>query len=107
MNARRFKNDRELNRALKRIDELWSAKSRTPKGDERDVPMLRETLWLRRYDQYKTNVDFIKRYIFPGGCCSLCAEQNLVALHNPGPQVCGLADIELKLVPERARKLVS
>jgi len=34
------KNDRELNRALKRIDELWGAKPNTPKGDELDILML-------------------------------------------------------------------
>ena len=33
-------NDRELNRALKRIDDLWGAKPGTPKGDELDVLML-------------------------------------------------------------------
>ena len=30
---------RELNRALKRIDELWGAKPNTPTGDELDVLM--------------------------------------------------------------------
>jgi len=34
------KNDRELNRALKRVDELWGAKPNTPKGDELDILML-------------------------------------------------------------------
>ena len=40
MNLRPIKNDRELNRALKRIDELWGEKPGTPKGDELDVLML-------------------------------------------------------------------
>jgi HTH-type transcriptional regulator/antitoxin HigA len=40
MKLKPIKNDRALNRALKRIDELWSAKSGTPKGDELDVLML-------------------------------------------------------------------
>ena len=40
MKLKPVNNDRELNRALKRIDELWGAKSNTPKGDELDVLML-------------------------------------------------------------------
>lgn len=40
MKLKPIKNDRELNRALKRIDKLWSAKPNTPKGDELDVLML-------------------------------------------------------------------
>ena len=40
MKLKPINNDRELNRALKRIDELWGAKSGTPKGDELDVLML-------------------------------------------------------------------
>jgi len=40
MKLKPVKNDRELNRALKRIDELWGAKTNTPKGDELDVLML-------------------------------------------------------------------
>ena len=40
MRLKPINNDRELNRALKRIDELWGAKSGTPKGDELDVLML-------------------------------------------------------------------
>jgi HTH-type transcriptional regulator/antitoxin HigA len=40
MKLKPVKNDRELNRALTRIDELWGAKSNTPKGDELDVLML-------------------------------------------------------------------
>ena len=40
MKLKPIKNDRELNRALKRIDELWGAKSGTPKGDELDILML-------------------------------------------------------------------
>ena len=40
MKLKPIKNDRELNRALKRIDDLWGTKSGTPKGDELDVLML-------------------------------------------------------------------
>jgi len=40
MKLKPVKNDRELNRALKRIDELWGAKTNTPKGDELDILML-------------------------------------------------------------------
>ena len=40
MKLKPIKNDRELNRAIKRIDELWGAKPGTPKGDELDVLML-------------------------------------------------------------------
>ena len=40
MKLRPVKNDRELNHALKRIDELWGAKPNTPRGDELDVLML-------------------------------------------------------------------
>jgi HTH-type transcriptional regulator/antitoxin HigA len=40
MKLKLVKNDRELNCALKRIDELWGAKPNTSKGDELDVLML-------------------------------------------------------------------
>jgi HTH-type transcriptional regulator/antitoxin HigA len=40
MKLKPIKSDRELNRVLKRIDELWGAKPGTPKGDELDVLML-------------------------------------------------------------------
>ncbi len=40
MKLKPIKNERELNRALKRIDELWGAKPNTPVGDELDVLML-------------------------------------------------------------------
>lgn len=40
MKLKPVKNDGELNRALKRIDELWGAKPNTSKGDELDVLML-------------------------------------------------------------------
>jgi len=40
MKLKPIKSDRELNRALKRIGELWGTKSGTPKGDELDVLML-------------------------------------------------------------------
>jgi HTH-type transcriptional regulator/antitoxin HigA len=40
MKLKPIKNNRELNRALKRINELWGAKPNTPRGDELDVLML-------------------------------------------------------------------
>jgi HTH-type transcriptional regulator/antitoxin HigA len=40
MKLKPVKNDRELNRAIKRIDELWGAKPNTARGDELDVLML-------------------------------------------------------------------
>ena len=40
MKLKLIKNDRELNRALKRIDELWGSKPNTPSGDELDILML-------------------------------------------------------------------
>ena len=40
MKLKPIKNERELNRALKRIDELWGAKPDTPRGDELDVLLL-------------------------------------------------------------------
>lgn len=40
MKLKPIRNDRDLNRALKRIDELWDAKPSTPRGDELDVLML-------------------------------------------------------------------
>jgi len=40
MKLKPIKSDRGLNRVLKRMDELWGAKSGTPKGDELDILML-------------------------------------------------------------------
>jgi HTH-type transcriptional regulator/antitoxin HigA len=40
MKLKPIKSDRELERALARIDELWGSKPDTPKGDELDVLML-------------------------------------------------------------------
>lgn len=40
MKLKPIKNDRELNRALRRIEDLWGAKSGTPKGDELEILML-------------------------------------------------------------------
>lgn len=37
MKLKPIRNDRELNRALKRIDELWGAKPNTQRGDELDI----------------------------------------------------------------------
>ena len=40
MKLKPIRNDRELDRALERIDELWGAKPGTPRGDELDVLMM-------------------------------------------------------------------
>jgi HTH-type transcriptional regulator/antitoxin HigA len=40
MKLKPIKNDRELNRALERIDDLWGAKAGTPKSDELEILML-------------------------------------------------------------------
>ena len=40
MKLKPVRNDRQLNRALERIDELWGAKQNTARGDELDVLML-------------------------------------------------------------------
>ena len=40
MRLKPIRSDRELDRALERIDELWGAKPGTPQGDELDVLML-------------------------------------------------------------------
>ena len=40
MKLKPIRNDRDLHRALARIEELWGAKSGTAKGDELDVLML-------------------------------------------------------------------
>jgi len=40
MKLKPIKSDHELNRALKRVEELWGTKPGTPKGDELDVLML-------------------------------------------------------------------
>lgn len=40
MKIKPVKSNRELNRVLKRIDELWGAKPNTPKGDELDILIL-------------------------------------------------------------------
>ena len=40
MKLKPIRNDRELNRALQRIEELWGTKTGTPKGDELEVLML-------------------------------------------------------------------
>ena len=40
MKLKLIENDRELDRALQRIEELWGTQSGTPEGDELDVLML-------------------------------------------------------------------
>jgi HTH-type transcriptional regulator/antitoxin HigA len=40
MKLKPIKNDRELNRALERIEELWGTKPGTPKSDELEILML-------------------------------------------------------------------
>ena len=39
MNTFPIRNDDDLTRALKRIDELWNSETNTPEGDELDIWM--------------------------------------------------------------------
>ena len=47
MNLKPVKNKTQLNRALKRIDELWGVKQNTEKGDELDIL----TLLVEKYEE--------------------------------------------------------
>jgi len=47
----------------------------------------------QRYEQYKTNVDFIKRYIFPGGCLTSVTDMTQTMTSNTDMRVIGLEDI--------------
>jgi cyclopropane-fatty-acyl-phospholipid synthase len=47
----------------------------------------------QRYDQYKTGVDFIKRYIFPGGCLTSVTEMSRTLTRHTDMRVIHLEDI--------------
>ena len=47
----------------------------------------------QRYDQYKTSVDFIKRYIFPGGCLTSVTDMTKVMTESTDMRVIHLEDI--------------
>ena len=47
----------------------------------------------QRYDQYKTNVDFIKRYIFPGGCLTSVTDMSRTLTRFTDMRVIHLEDI--------------
>jgi cyclopropane-fatty-acyl-phospholipid synthase len=47
----------------------------------------------QRYDQYKSSVDFIKRYIFPGGCLTSVTDMTRTLTQNTDMRVIHLEDI--------------
>ena len=47
----------------------------------------------QRYDQYKTDVDFIKRYIFPGGCLTSVTDMSRTMTKHTDMRVIHLEDI--------------
>jgi len=47
----------------------------------------------QRYDQYKTSVDFIKRYIFPGGCLTSVTDMSRSMTRQTDLRVIHLEDI--------------
>ena len=47
----------------------------------------------QRYDQYKTGVDFIKRYIFPGGCLTSVTDMSRTMTAHTDMRVIHLEDI--------------
>ena len=47
----------------------------------------------QRYDQYKTSVDFIKRYIFPGGCLTSVTDMSRTLTRHTDMRVIHLEDI--------------
>jgi len=47
----------------------------------------------QRYDQYKISVDFIKRYIFPGGCLTSVTDMTKVMTESTDMRVIHLEDI--------------
>lgn len=47
----------------------------------------------QRYDQYKTGVDFIKRYIFPGGCLTSVTDMSRTMTRHTDMRVIHLEDI--------------
>jgi cyclopropane-fatty-acyl-phospholipid synthase len=47
----------------------------------------------QRYEQYKTNVDFIKRYVFPGGCLTSVTDMTCTLTKHTDMRVIHLEDI--------------
>ncbi len=47
----------------------------------------------QRYDEYKTGVDFIKRYIFPGGCLTSVTDMSRTMTRHTDMRVIHLEDI--------------
>lgn len=47
----------------------------------------------QRYDQYKSSVDFIKRYIFPGGCLTSVTDMSRTMTRHTDMRVIHLEDI--------------
>ena len=47
----------------------------------------------QRYDQYKTSVDFINRYIFPGGCLTSVTDMSRTMTRHTDMRVIHLEDI--------------
>jgi cyclopropane-fatty-acyl-phospholipid synthase len=56
----------------------------------------------QRYDQYKTGVDFIKRYIFPGGCLTSVTDMTRTMTTQTDIRVIHLEDIGPHYATERA-----
>ena len=62
---------------------------------KRDGQMLLQAITIadQRYDQYKTGVDFIKRYIFPGGCLTSVTDMTRTLTTQTDMRVIHLEDI--------------
>ena len=60
-----------------------------------DGQMLLQTITMadQRYERYKRGVDFIKRYIFPGGCLTSVTDMSRVLTENTDMRVIHLEDI--------------
>jgi cyclopropane-fatty-acyl-phospholipid synthase len=60
-----------------------------------DGQMLLQSITIadQRYDEYKTGVDFIKRYIFPGGCLTSVTDMSRTMTENTDMRVIHLEDI--------------
>lgn len=60
-----------------------------------DGEMLLQSITIadQNYDQYKTGVDFIKRYIFPGGCLTSVTDMTRTLTENTDMRVIHLEDI--------------
>ncbi len=60
-----------------------------------DGQMLLQSITIadQKYDQYKTDVDFIKRYIFPGGCLTSVTDMSRTMTAHTDMRVIHLEDI--------------